>query len=279
MTAHAAPIVPRHPASTYNCYTNPQTSSGHCYGQVAWWGDSSQAWTAAKMDMTVESMTCSESGCNSANQNPPFDIESALWLADKSTWAQQHCLYGACWVETGTITYYDSFFGAVNIYVWGDNRPCNGKFNFHFGNLDTYEQGNTDTFQIQLDPNSTFPTRNCNNKATSWNLTTTDPVHGSMWSGLPNVSTNNPMQPWEVVAGMELFGSMNESSNNTVYSRINKFDSGQWWDLSTFGNGDGYSQQSPIHSWYTLPGPGNVWYWDAYCAPSISGGGPCTPFY
>lgn len=220
-------------ASTYNCTSNPNTSSGNCYGINIWTGTAGGAST----ELVPASIS---PGTNH------WWINNEEWLYDSG---------GSYWVEAGVTAgpIQSGPYCSSPCYFWADERPWPGGYNEHyFASVPSQDFGHYANVKIAVYPYDT----------TRWSINIQG-YSGTLYSG---ASTSNGMSPNQIHIGMEVYGNSGQSAAKVTFSY------NQWGDYSyptqrwTYQQVNGSSSvQSPVSaSWAVSPSQdsshtGGIW--------------------
>ncbi|MEO8970834.1 MAG: hypothetical protein ABI406_04440 [Ktedonobacteraceae bacterium] len=158
---HAAPQI------SYNCVTNPKSTSGHCYG-LQFWGGANGADTRITLHQT--------------NGGQGF-VDNEMWLVTSSF---------NYWVEAGIKSSYAFRFSDASVFFWADSRPNGGGYAEHYS---TYLTGSDYSQANAL-------TRITRSGTSSWNVLVNDNV-----TLLTGTSINNNITIGYIEIGMEVYGN------------------------------------------------------------------------
>jgi hypothetical protein len=221
----AAPAVHAQTASPHlPAYSGYSCNHSHCYAQVQWHGGPVIGSSVSIKEGFITCGTCDGF------------IDNEMWLADNNSSQCTTDAYFACWVETGYATFTKNNAtnpgskascvtnSAANCYFWADARTNQREFPIPvhiIANVPNSDYGNNTSFTIsQLSSNS-------------WTVSIAT-ASGKSYQG---TSTANPMIPYDIIIGQELYGTNGAGANRTDFS-------GSLWE-----NSQGFHYQT---------GPGKV---------------------
>jgi hypothetical protein len=237
--AHAQTAIPHLPTySGYNC------KNSHCYAIALWHGS----------PVTGSSVTINE-GVITCGTCDGF-IDNEMWLADNNSNLCVFHGYPGCWVEAGYATFTKNNVtnpggkpscvtnSAANCYFWADARP-----NDHENPIPVHVVTNVPT--SDYGGNSTFSISQLS--SSSWSVQIS-PASGN-GNSYQGTSTANPMVPYDIQIGQELYGANGAGANRTDF-----YDS-EWENSQSFHYQTGPGKvgvQNPLSGrWVSAPNSSN----------------------
>lgn len=239
--------------AAYNCNTNVNTSTGHCYGAV-WWGGPGTSYNGLYTEFTLRQLQQGDSNANTEQ-----------WLIAPVPGGYYCPLRGTnqsvCWVEAGAKAGWLECRNA-ECYFWDDLRPCQNCSggNNYYDHFVAYTQSNEYNYDVTDEIGRT--------SSNSFGIDLSASGSGRAWGpGNGLSSTNNVMQPYRIQIGGEVQGTGGAQipSTDFTYNQYEDTNNYWWWQTA---NGTPFITYPPFTNthWVVTPSASGVGGdWRVYC--------------